>query len=102
MGGKIPMEGVAETKFRAEPEGRTIQRLLYLGIHPINNHQTQSLGRSQRGPADRSLIFLSPRMLCQCLANTEVDAHSHPLDRAQSLNEEAREIPRKLKRTEAP
>jgi hypothetical protein len=38
---KIPMEGV--TKFRAETEGMTIQRLLHLGIQPINNHQTQTL-----------------------------------------------------------
>jgi hypothetical protein len=27
---------------------------------------------------------MSPARLCQCLANTEVDAHSHPLDRAQA------------------
>jgi hypothetical protein len=39
-GKKIPMEGVTETKFRAEIEGRTIQRLSHPGIHPINNHQT--------------------------------------------------------------
>jgi hypothetical protein len=45
MGNKIPTEGVKETKFRAEPEGTTIQRLPHLGIHPINNHQTQTLGR---------------------------------------------------------
>jgi hypothetical protein len=38
MGNKIPMEGVTETKFRAEPEGTTIQRLPHLGIHPMNNH----------------------------------------------------------------
>ena len=56
MGNKIPMEGVTETKFRTEPEGTTIQRLPYLGIHSINNHQTQSLGRCQQKPADRSLI----------------------------------------------
>jgi hypothetical protein len=56
MGNKIPMERVAETKFRAEPEGTTIQKLLHLGIHPINDHQTQSLGRCQQEPADRSLI----------------------------------------------
>jgi hypothetical protein len=37
---KIPIEGVIETKFRAETEGMTIQKL---GIHPINNHQTQIL-----------------------------------------------------------
>ena len=43
MGNKIPMEGVTETKFRADPEGRTIQRLPHLGIHPINNHKTQIL-----------------------------------------------------------
>jgi hypothetical protein len=43
MGNKIPVEGVTETKFGAETEGRTIQRLYYLGIHPINNHQTQTL-----------------------------------------------------------
>jgi hypothetical protein len=42
-GNKIPMEGVTETKFGAETEGMTIQRLLHLGMHPINNHQTQTL-----------------------------------------------------------
>jgi hypothetical protein len=42
-GNKIPMEGVTETKFMANTEGMTIQKLLYLGIHPINNHQTQTL-----------------------------------------------------------
>jgi hypothetical protein len=43
MENKIPMKGVIETKFGAQTEGRTIQRLLHLGIHPINNHQTQTL-----------------------------------------------------------
>jgi hypothetical protein len=43
MGNKIPMEGVTETNFRAETEGRTIQRLPLSGIYPINNHQTQTL-----------------------------------------------------------
>jgi hypothetical protein len=38
-GNKIPMEGVTETKYRAEFEGMTIQKLPHLGIHPINNHQ---------------------------------------------------------------
>ena len=42
-GNKIPMEGVTETKCGAETEGMTIQRLPHLGIHPINNHQTQTL-----------------------------------------------------------
>jgi hypothetical protein len=42
-GNKIPMEGVTETKFVAETEGMTMQRLPHLGIHPKNNHQTQTL-----------------------------------------------------------
>ena len=32
IGNKIPMEGVTETKFQAEMEGWTIQRLLHPGI----------------------------------------------------------------------
>jgi hypothetical protein len=42
-GNKIPMEEVTESKFRAETEGMTIQRLPQLGIHHIDNHQTQTL-----------------------------------------------------------
>jgi hypothetical protein len=40
IGNKIPMEGVTERKFGAEMKGWTIQRLPYLGIHPIISHQT--------------------------------------------------------------
>ena len=40
-GNKIPMERV--TKFRAETEGMTIQRLTHLGIHPIYSYQAQTL-----------------------------------------------------------
>jgi hypothetical protein len=36
---KISMEGVAETKFGAKTKGWTIQRLPYLGVHPIISHQ---------------------------------------------------------------
>jgi hypothetical protein len=32
------MEGVTETKFGAEVEGRTIQRLPYPGIHPYTTN----------------------------------------------------------------
>jgi hypothetical protein len=35
MGNKIPVEGVTEMKFSTVMEGRIIQRLSYLGIHPI-------------------------------------------------------------------
>jgi hypothetical protein len=38
MGNKISMEGVTETKFGAEMEGRIIQRLPHPGINSINNH----------------------------------------------------------------
>ena len=34
-GSKIPTEGDTETKFGAETEGKNIQRLPQLGIHPI-------------------------------------------------------------------
>jgi hypothetical protein len=40
---KISMEGVTEAKFRAETEGRTIQRLPHPGTHHVNNHPTQTL-----------------------------------------------------------
>jgi hypothetical protein len=40
---KIPMEGVTEIKFGVETEGKSIYRLPYAGIHPIYNHQTQTL-----------------------------------------------------------
>ena len=45
-----------QRKFGAETKGMTIQILPHLGIHSINNHQTQTLGRGQKEPADRSLI----------------------------------------------
>jgi hypothetical protein len=56
MGNKIHLEGVTESKLVAKPEGRTMKRLPHSGIHPINNHQTQTLGRCQQEPADRNLI----------------------------------------------
>jgi hypothetical protein len=43
MGNKIPMEEITETKFGAKIEGKTIKRLPHPGIHPIYNHQTQTL-----------------------------------------------------------
>jgi hypothetical protein len=43
IGNKTPMEGVTETKFRAEMKGWTIQRRPHLGVHPIISHQTQTL-----------------------------------------------------------
>ena len=40
---KILTGGNLETKWGAETEGKAIQRLLPLGIHPIYSHQTQML-----------------------------------------------------------
>jgi hypothetical protein len=39
----IHMGGNTKTKCGAETEGKTIQRLSNLGIHPIYNYQTQTL-----------------------------------------------------------
>ena len=40
-GNKIPMGG--DTKCGANTEGKAIQRLSHLGIHPIYSYQTQTL-----------------------------------------------------------
>ena len=45
---KIPIEGVTETE--AETEGKAIQRLSHLGIHPIYSHQTQTQLWMRRSP----------------------------------------------------
>jgi hypothetical protein len=64
----------------AETEQKAIQRLLYLGIHPIYSHQTQTLLWVPTSACQQEPDKLSPERFCQCLTNTEVDAHSHPLD----------------------
>ena len=40
---KIPMGGDTEANCVAETEEKAIQRLLQMVIHPIYNHQTQTL-----------------------------------------------------------
>jgi hypothetical protein len=42
-GNKITLRRVIETNCQAEAEWMTIQRLPHLGIHPIYNHQIQTL-----------------------------------------------------------
>ena len=56
IGNKIPMEGVTDTKFGAEVEGKTIHRLPHPGIHPIYNYQTQTLLHMPARFAERTLI----------------------------------------------
>jgi hypothetical protein len=70
-GNKIAMEEDPEKRCETEPEGKSFQRLLHLGIHPIYSHQTQTLFGCQQ------VLTLS---FCQCLPNTEVDALRQPLD----------------------
>jgi hypothetical protein len=42
-GNKIHIVGNTEKKFEAETEGKAIQLLFHLGIHPIYSYQTQTL-----------------------------------------------------------
>jgi hypothetical protein len=42
-GNKMPLGGVTETNYVTETEGKAIQRLPHLGIHPIYSHQIQTL-----------------------------------------------------------
>ena len=42
-GNKIPVEGVIEKNCGTETEGKAIQRLPHLGIHPVYSHQTQTV-----------------------------------------------------------
>jgi hypothetical protein len=83
MGNKIPMEGVTETKCGAETEGKAIHRLTTWGSIPYTVTKPRHYCGCQQMLADRSLILLTPERLCQCLTNTEVEAHSHSLDWAQ-------------------
>jgi hypothetical protein len=74
---KILMGANMETKYGAETEGKTIQRLLHLGIHPIYSHQTQSLLCMSQ--CMLTGIGVSWESLPE-LTNIEADAYSQPLD----------------------
>jgi hypothetical protein len=78
MENKISMEGITDTKFGAQIIRRTIKLLPHLGIHPINSHQAQTLLHMPARFCQQDLDIVLVR-LCQCLANTEVDVHSHLL-----------------------
>jgi hypothetical protein len=64
-----------DTKCGTKTEGKAIQRLPHLGIHPIYSYQTQTLD-AKKCYADRSQIWLSSERLCQSITNTETDAHN--------------------------
>jgi hypothetical protein len=57
---KILTGGNMETKCGAETEGKAIQRLSYLGNHPIYSHQPRHYCRCREVLADGNLIWLSP------------------------------------------
>jgi hypothetical protein len=48
MGNKVLMEGVTETKFGAEMEGRTIQRLPHPGIHPYTTTNLDNIAYARK------------------------------------------------------
>jgi hypothetical protein len=79
------MGGDAETMFGAETERKAILWLSHHWIHPIIVTKPRHYCRCQQVLADRSLIELSLERLCYCLTNTEVNAHSHPLDWAMGV-----------------
>ena len=49
-----------ETKSGVETEGKATQRLPYLGIHPINSHQTRHYYGRHEVYSKRSMPWLSP------------------------------------------
>ena len=71
------------------------QRLTYLGIHPINSHQTMTLG--QEVNTKRSMPWLSLEGPCQSFTNTEADANNQLLDWVRVPMEELVDGPEELK-----
>ena len=55
-GNKIPTEADTETKYGAGFEGKTLQRLSHLGVHPIYRYQTRHYCGCQQVLVDMSLI----------------------------------------------
>ena len=68
---KIPTEG--DTKYEAESEGKTIQILSHLGIHPIYKYKTRAGEMAQWVRAPTAL----PKVMSSNPSNHMV-AHNHP------------------------
>ena len=66
---KILTGTIMETKCGAETEGKSRQRLPYLAIHSINNHQTPTLLWTARSASQRSMPWLSLEGPCQSLTH---------------------------------
>ena len=103
MGNKIPIKGVTETKFRAEMEGMTIQRLPHPGIQPINIHQTQTLLHMPQ-----RFCWQDPDIAVSCEAMPVPGKYRTGCSQSsigQSTRfpmKEPENVPRELKRSEAP
>jgi hypothetical protein len=73
---KILIEENMETKCVVETEGKAFQRLPHTwGSIPYTVPKPRCYYKYQEVLPNRSLIWLSPEMLCQSLTNTEVTAH---------------------------
>jgi hypothetical protein len=77
---KIPMGEHTETKCGERLKKRLSRDCPTWGSIPYTVTKDRHYCGCQQVLADRSLIYLSPERLCQCLTNTEVDAFSQPLD----------------------
>ena len=83
------------TKSRVETKGKSIQRLLHLGIHPICSHQTQSLSLMRRSACwqepdvDISLQALPEPYcyICGCLKLTIRLSSGTPVEELEGLKE---------------
>ena len=78
-GNKIITGENAETKCEAETEGKAIQRLPYLGIHPIKITKTDIIADAKKCLLTGALYSCLLRIY-QSLTNTEGDVHSQLLD----------------------
>ena len=68
------------SKCRAEIEGKVIQRLPYLGIHPVYSHQTQTLWWMPSSACWKEADIVISWGARQSLTNTEADTSSQLLE----------------------
>ena len=80
---KIPMGGDTVTKCGAESEGKAIQRLPYLGIHPIYSRQTRMILWMPGSTCWQEPDITVSWEVCQSLTNIEAGALIQPLKWAQ-------------------
>jgi hypothetical protein len=77
---KYPLEEIQRYSLGQKLKGRPSSDCPTWGSFPYKVTKLRHYYGCQQVLTDRSLIWLSPERLCQCLTNTEVDAHSHPME----------------------